>query len=120
MVNECATRQCILCTETRALERAHIIPVAIYEHTKIEAPLPEIYHHAMWMCPTHHKCYDKGLLSKTEKEHIKWVLGHDYIAAFNILLEGLEAKNVSPRGIERATRITDAAWKWWRHYVYEG
>jgi len=90
MVNEQAERRCVLCPETRCLERAHILPVSLYEHIHIDGKLAPIYHHALWMCPTHHKCYDKFKLNNAEKAHMQWILSHDYKLAFEYLLTDME------------------------------
>jgi hypothetical protein len=111
--------RCLLCEETRCLERAHIIPVAIYENIKIDEPMQDIYHDAAWMCPTHHKCYDKQKL--TEDEHL-YMLGlihsFDYYNAFVDVLNRLETLTPgSMRAIKSADQITKSAWVFWRSYA---
>lgn len=121
MVNEVDKQRCLLCDETRCLERAHILPVALYEHLHLEAgTLADIYHHSVWMCPTHHKCYDKYQLSAVEKEVIMRLLDYDYRTLFQITLEAVEIlkQPVSEKNKKILDNITNVAWHWWRAYVY--
>lgn len=111
-----AADACALCKETRNLEKAHIIPVHIYAKAEIVGELPDELRHAMYLCPTHHKAYDKYKLTTNEKRILQPGLDL-YREVFISMLRNMEVINGCTRkAIEDLDKQLATAWKWWMVY----
>jgi hypothetical protein len=108
-------QKCYLCDETRCLENAHIIPVAIYADAEQEGGRPPFVDEVMKLCPTHHKCYDKFKLNKEEKDLMIESL-KDY-GVLELILKNTEViPGASQRALLKLDRSLETAWLWWREY----
>lgn len=57
---------CYLCSETRCLENAHILPRYLFKGTKgAKQGIP-----CVKLCPTHHRCFDQFQLTNKEYERL--------------------------------------------------
>lgn len=65
---------CEVCRETRKVEFCHIIPRQIGGSNRET--------NIMYLCSTHHSCFDKGVLTKLEWEAIDWRGKSDLVKSF--------------------------------------
>lgn len=109
--------KCYLCDETRCLENAHVIPVAIYAEAEQVDVRPPYIDEVIKLCPTHHKCYDKFQLNEKEKQIMR-----DSVKNYHVLELVLKHMEVIPgasnKAKERLDRSLEIAWKWWKEYRY--
>lgn len=67
ILENCLSRNkppCEICGEIRKSQFCHIIPRQLGGSNKET--------NIIWLCPTHHSCFDKGVLSKEEWNTIDW------------------------------------------------
>lgn len=57
---------CLICGESRLIEQAHIIPKRLYQDVRMPQHLA-ILEDTVPLCPTHHRLFDCGRLSRSEK-----------------------------------------------------
>lgn len=113
------TTKCRLCEETKTLDRAHIIPIAITNKIHVDGAPIEFLKHAIALCPTHHRQYDKYQLDETHKSILKdFIKRNKYDLGLAYTLEGIELLNVNSRTKIDIGRRLDIAWNWWREYCY--
>jgi len=114
-------RVCVLCSETRCLEQAHLIPVAFYKHagdSTRRKNYPDYMKYAIYLCPTHHKCYDKLALNDTERERMVQIT-RQLKPHFEHLLDHLEPRNThDPKVVAVIDKWVNDMWLWWREYIY--
>lgn len=58
-------RKCLVCSESRIVEEAHIVPKILFKDTQ----LPKYYeklNDTILLCPTHHRLFDLGRMNKKE------------------------------------------------------
>lgn len=65
---------CEICGETRKVEFCHIIPRQIGGSNRET--------NIMYLCSTHHSCFDKGVLTKPEWDIIDWKGRSDLVKSF--------------------------------------
>ena len=111
---------CFLCPETRCLEQAHLMPVAMYKDARLPSRrtnYPDYMRYVIMLCPTHHKCYDKFRLNATElatMRHLTLQLHPHFVD----LLEHLHPTNAHIDIHREANAVKiDEIWRWWRNYL---
>jgi hypothetical protein len=112
-----AERRCYFCKETRRLHKAHIIPSHIFLGVEYEGEGVPQLNHTVYMCPTHHYCYDHYELSDKELQLFKPVIDR-YVDIFTRLLKCIEVQ-YNPDAIlfnRKLAYTLDRSWRWWRHY----
>ena len=107
--------KCYFCEETRCLEKAHVIPVAIYAEAELVGERPHYLDDVMALCPTHHKCYDKYKLNSRELEHIRASLVQ-YDALQDLLSRLVPAGEMNPKKLKKIDDSLTIAWHWWKAY----
>ena len=108
-------KKCSLCDETETLDIAHIIPLAITNKIPVDGEPIEYLRHAISLCPTHHRKYDKYQLNTQDKYYVrKFIKLNRYDKGLAYLLESIEILNPT----SDIDRRIDIAWRWWREYCY--
>lgn len=109
--------KCLLCGEQEVLERAHIIPHEIVGgmHASDDIGNYNYRNHAISLCPNHHRRYDKYKLEPDDRSIIRRAINE---SGYQNKLAGLlmSVEVLTPN--KEVDKRLDAAWGWWKEYVY--
>jgi len=79
--------------------------------------VPDPLRHALYMCPTHHYCYDKYQLEDSELSIMRRT-----VYGYNRVITGVFENVIVPnspneREMKKIDKSLDMAWGWWRVYI---
>ncbi|MDO8488742.1 MAG: HNH endonuclease signature motif containing protein [Candidatus Omnitrophota bacterium] len=95
-------KECLICGETRVVDRCHIISRCMDENSVFQNKEYR-KRNILPLCPTHHKCFDRGKLTQEElgkiKDRILYIINE-----YKVFLESL-VKSEEYIGLSREGRI---------------
>ncbi len=111
--------KCVLCDETRVLDKCHIFPVwwsSSFQYDDIKV-LPHFLRDVMMLCPTHHRLYDRYRLNDAETETLRACF-KEYRQNLPKLMKRLKYQKriKDPKELAIMDKFLEDVWRWWRTY----